>query len=157
LLASLLLAAAPAFRFGQSSTRFLGDLYQDLSEDVRKKYALLQTPEFVEEFILDRTLEPALAERPLAIGDCTGMGDAPLEDLARSGRFTPYTALCNVTGSPAISVPLYQRPDDDPDAGLPLGIQLIGQPLGEGTLLAVAAQLEAANPWAGRRPEISGA
>ena len=46
-------------------TRFLGDLYQDLSEAARSRYALLQTPEFVEEFILDRTLTPALAERPL--------------------------------------------------------------------------------------------
>jgi hypothetical protein len=44
------------------STRFLGDLYQDLSEAARKRYALLQTPEFVEEFILDRTLEPAMDE-----------------------------------------------------------------------------------------------
>lgn len=43
-------------------TRFLGDLYQDLSEAARKKFALLQTPDFVEEFILDRTLEPALDE-----------------------------------------------------------------------------------------------
>ena len=43
-------------------TRFLGDLYQDLSEAARTKYALLQTPDFVEEFILDRTLDPALAE-----------------------------------------------------------------------------------------------
>lgn len=43
-------------------TRFLGDLYQDLSEDIRKKYALLQTPEFVEEFILDLTLTPAIEE-----------------------------------------------------------------------------------------------
>ena len=43
-------------------TRFLGDLYQDLSEAAGKKYALLQTPEFVEEFILDRTLDPALEE-----------------------------------------------------------------------------------------------
>lgn len=43
-------------------TRFLGDLYQDLSEAARKKYALLQTPDFVEEFILDRTLDPALDE-----------------------------------------------------------------------------------------------
>ncbi|WP_295442662.1 BREX-2 system adenine-specific DNA-methyltransferase PglX [uncultured Thiodictyon sp.] len=42
------------------NTRFLGDLYQDLSEATRKRYALLQTPEFVEEFILDRTLTPAL-------------------------------------------------------------------------------------------------
>lgn len=53
-------AEAPAFRFGQSDTRFLGDLYQDLSEEVRSRYALLQTPHFVESFILDRTLEPAL-------------------------------------------------------------------------------------------------
>jgi hypothetical protein len=44
------------------STRFLGDLYQDLSEHARKTYALLQTPEFVEEFILDLTLEPAIKE-----------------------------------------------------------------------------------------------
>ena len=42
------------------NTRFLGDLYQDLSEATRKRYALLQTPEFVEEFILDRTLTPAI-------------------------------------------------------------------------------------------------
>ena len=47
-------------------TRFLGDLYQDLSEAARKKYALLQTPDFVEAFILDRTLEPALDECGLA-------------------------------------------------------------------------------------------
>ena len=48
------------------STRFLGDLYQDLSEQARKDYALLQTPEFVEEFILDRTLDPAVEEFGLA-------------------------------------------------------------------------------------------
>jgi hypothetical protein len=47
------------------STRFLGDLYQDLSQHAKDTYALLQTPVFVEEFILDRTLEPALTERPL--------------------------------------------------------------------------------------------
>jgi hypothetical protein len=49
-------------------TRFLGDLHQDLSEAARKKYALLQTPEFVEEFILERTLEPALNEFGLVTG-----------------------------------------------------------------------------------------
>ncbi|HRY08908.1 MAG TPA: BREX-2 system adenine-specific DNA-methyltransferase PglX [Candidatus Nanopelagicales bacterium] len=47
------------------STRFLGDLYQDLSDYAKKTFALLQTPVFVEEFILDQTLEPALTERPL--------------------------------------------------------------------------------------------
>ena len=46
----------------QRDTRFLGDLYQDLSEDAKKRFALLQTPVFVESFILDRTLTPALAE-----------------------------------------------------------------------------------------------
>jgi hypothetical protein len=44
------------------NTRFLGDLYQDLSEAARKRYALLQTPEFVEQFILERTLDPAIRE-----------------------------------------------------------------------------------------------
>ena len=46
----------------REETRFLGDLYQDLSEDARKRFALLQTPDFVEQFILDRTLEPAWDE-----------------------------------------------------------------------------------------------
>lgn len=48
------------FSDGEWNTRFLGDLYQDLSEATRKRYALLQTPEFVERFILDRTLTPAI-------------------------------------------------------------------------------------------------
>ncbi len=50
------------FEDEDGDTRFLGDLYQDLSEPARKRYALLQTPEFVESFILDRTLTPALEE-----------------------------------------------------------------------------------------------
>ncbi|MEU3196036.1 BREX-2 system adenine-specific DNA-methyltransferase PglX [Streptomyces sp. NPDC006996] len=50
------------FTDGELNTRFLGDLYQDLSEHARKTYALLQTPVFVEEFILDLTLEPAVEE-----------------------------------------------------------------------------------------------
>lgn len=48
--------------FAGESTRFLGDLYQDVSEAVRERYALLQTPDFVEEFILDLTLDPAVVE-----------------------------------------------------------------------------------------------
>ena len=57
---------APMVTFPGKQTRFLGDLYQDLSEAVRKRYALLQTPEFVEEFILEQTLAPAVAEFGLA-------------------------------------------------------------------------------------------
>ena len=56
-----------SFRTEGGDTRFLGDLYQDLSESARKKYALLQTPDFVEEFILDHTLTPALDEFSLEV------------------------------------------------------------------------------------------
>ncbi len=70
----------------------------------------------------------------------------------RAALFTPYTPVSNLTGSPAISVPLYHRDD----LGLPVPVQLIGQPEGEGALLALAAQLEAAVPWAQRRAPVSG-
>jgi amidase len=96
----------------------------------------------------DVLITPALAERPLPIGECNGLGESPLEDLDRSGRFTPYTALSNITGQPAISVPLGLGPD-----GLPTGVQIVGKPLCEDTLLQLAAQLEAAHPWAHLRPE----
>ncbi len=55
-------AEAPSFRFGQENLRLLGDLYQDLDEGVRARFALLQTPDFVEALILDETLEPAIRE-----------------------------------------------------------------------------------------------
>jgi hypothetical protein len=54
------------FRDPELSTRFLGNLYQDLSDHAKSTYALLQTPEFVEEFILDRTLDPAIETFGLA-------------------------------------------------------------------------------------------
>ena len=59
-------ALAHDFTDSTWDTRFLGDLYQDVSEEARKLYALLQTPVFVEEFILDRTLDPAIEEFGLA-------------------------------------------------------------------------------------------
>lgn len=73
-------ADAPAFRFGERSTRYLGDLYQDLNENVRERFALLQTPDFVEEFILDRTLDPAIEK--------FGLDDTELIDpTCGSGHF----------------------------------------------------------------------
>jgi amidase len=96
----------------------------------------------------DAVLVPALAQRPVRIGEIDACSDNPWEDFRRSGQFTPYTALFNSTGQPAISVPLF-----DGDDGLPLGVQLAGRPAGEGQLLALAAQLEAARPWADRHPE----
>ena len=70
----------PPPEFDGTDTRFLGDLYQNLSEEVRKRYALLQTPEFVEEFILEQTLDPAIAE--------FGLGEVRLIDpTCGSGHF----------------------------------------------------------------------
>ena len=98
----------------------------------------------------DVVLTPGLAERPVRIGEIDACSDDPWEDFRRSGRFTPYTAIFNVTGQPAISVPLFHGDD-----GLPTAIQLAGRPADEGKLLALAAQLEAARPWADRRPELA--
>jgi amidase len=96
----------------------------------------------------DLVVTPALARPPVPIGEIHGRGPDPWDHYRRSGHFTPFTAVCNITGLPAISLPMFQ--DDD---GLPLAVQLIGRPLGEGVLLAVASQLEQALPWADRRPE----
>jgi amidase len=100
----------------------------------------------------DLLLTPSLAERPLPIGELHGSGPDPMADWVRSGRFVPYEALFNVTGQPAISVPAGFGPD-----GLPTGVHLAAKPLGEDTLLQVAAQLEAARPWASRRPSLAAA
>jgi amidase len=98
----------------------------------------------------DAVLTPALAERPVRIGEIDASSQAPLADFARSGAFTPYTANFNVSGQPAISLPLFEYAD-----GLPLAVQLAGRPADEGTLLSLGAQLEAARPWAARRPELA--
>jgi amidase len=100
----------------------------------------------------DAVLMPALAQRPVPIGEIDACSAEPWEDFRRSGRFTPFTALFNVTGQPAITLPLFEGSD-----GLPLSIQLTGRPAGEGELLSLAAQLEAARPWAQRRPELAAA
>jgi amidase len=97
----------------------------------------------------DAILTPALAGRPVPIGDIHGRGPDPWGNYRRSGSFTPYTAIVNVTGLPAISLPLYLGED-----GLPTAVQLIGRPAGEAGLLGLAAQLEEALPWAGRHPGL---
>jgi len=98
----------------------------------------------------DVVVTPALGERPVRIGEIDACSDDPWDDFRRSGHFTPYTALFNVTGQPAISLPLFHGED-----GLPLAVQLVGGPAGEAQLLALAAQLEAVRPWAERRPGLT--
>jgi amidase len=100
----------------------------------------------------DVVLTPGLAQRPVRIGELDACSDTPWDDFRRSGQFTPYTAIFNVTGQPAISLPLFHGED-----GLPVAVQLAGKPAGEAELLSLAAQLEAARPWAERRPAATAA
>ena len=72
-----------------------------------------------------------------------------MSTFTRSGLFTPFTPVFNASGQPGISLPLFHGED-----GLPLAVQLVGRPAGEGALLALASQLEEAAPWAGRRPAL---
>jgi amidase len=97
----------------------------------------------------DAVVTPALGQRQLRIGEVHGRGPDHWDHFQRSGLFTPYTAIVNVTGLPAISLPLYQGAD-----GLPTGVQLIGRAISEGALLALATQLERALPWAARHPAL---
>ena len=98
----------------------------------------------------DALLTPALAQRPLALGSLDTAAPEPLETFRRSGYFTPFTPIFNASGQPAIALPLFEGED-----GLPLAVQLVGQPAGEGALLALAAALEAAAPGRSRRPPVS--
>ncbi len=98
----------------------------------------------------DLVLTPALARPPIPIGEVHGRGPDPWDHYRRSGHFTPYTAIFNVTGLPAISLPLFQTDD-----GLPLAVQLAAGPLREDLLLSVAAQLEQAHSWAERTPGLA--
>jgi amidase len=95
----------------------------------------------------DVFLTPVLAQRPLPIGYLDTDGADPQAEFRKVIEYAPFTAHWNLTGQPAISLPLYQGPDN-----LPLAVQLVGQPLDEGMLLALATQLEAAHPWADRTP-----
>ena len=118
----------------------------------------------------DLFLTPTLAQPPIAVGALDSSRSlqraARVVSRTRSGRllaasgvldqiiadnlsWVPYTQLANLTGRPAISVPLHWT-----DAGLPLGVQLVGRLGADGLLLQVAAQLEEAQPWFHRYAEL---
>jgi amidase len=100
---------------------------------------------------VDVLVTPTLAQPPIEIGALTPGPDEPaIQMLLNSAGWVPFTPLWNVTGQPAMSVPLTQSPD-----GLPIGVQLVGAPAGEELLLSLAAQIETARPWADRRPQLA--
>ena len=70
--------------------------------------------------------------------------------IDKAGRFTPFTAVFNLTGQPAIAIPAGLGSD-----GLPLSVQLVGRHGAEDTLYSLAGQIEAARPWADKRPPLA--
>ena len=95
----------------------------------------------------DVWLTPTLSEPPLPLGSFDSPPENPLAGLRRSVTFVPFTPICNATGQPAMSLPLYWNKDN-----LPVGTHFIGRFGDEATLFRLAAQLESARPWIGRRP-----
>jgi len=124
--------------------------------DFHQRYDLLLTPTLatppprVGQF--DLPLPARLASRALLRTRTTpvlrrlGIVDRMIEENL---GWVPYTQLANLTGRPAMSVPLHWTAD-----GLPLGTQFVAAPGREGMLLRLAAQLEQARPWAERRPAL---
>jgi amidase len=101
----------------------------------------------------DVLLTPTLTRTALPLGALLPEeGEAPISMLMKSADWVPFCPIYNVTGQPAISLPLAESSD-----GLPIGLQFAGRPAAEETLLSLAAQLERAQPWADRRPALAAA
>jgi amidase len=97
----------------------------------------------------DLLLTPTIAEPPPPLGEFGSSQGNPLAGLFRAATLVPFTPQFNVTGQPAISLPLGWN-----ESGLPIGSQLVARFGAEDVLIRVAAQLEQAAPWADRRPPV---
>ena len=95
----------------------------------------------------DAILTPTLAQPPRPVGWFDEVD--PAENFERQKRFTPWTAIYNTAGLPAVSVPLHWSAE-----GLPIGVMLAGRMGDEATLISLSAQLEQARPWKDRHPPI---
>ena len=95
----------------------------------------------------DAVLTPTLAAPPVPVGYFEEV--PPPENFERQKRFAPFAATFNVSGQPAVNVPLYWN-----SAGLPIGVMLAGRMGAEGTLISLSAQLESARPWKDRHPPL---
>ena len=97
----------------------------------------------------DLLLTPTLAELPLTLGTLINDEANPTALMSRAGQFVPFTPPFNTSGQPAISLPLEWTAD-----GLPVGVQLVAGYGREDVLIRIASQLEQAQPWIGRTPNL---
>jgi amidase len=98
----------------------------------------------------DLLLTPTAAEPAPFLGDLVSTPDDPMRPLTRAVPFAAFTVPANVTGQPAMSVPLHWTAED-----VPVGVQLVADQYREDVLFRVAAQLESAQPWSTRWPRVS--
>jgi amidase len=99
----------------------------------------------------DVLVTPTIPELPPTLGQFGAQPDNAIAGLLRAAGIVPFTLPFNLTGQPAMSLPLGMSA-----SGLPIGIQFVAAPYREDVLIKLASQLEAADPWADRRPGISG-
>ena len=97
----------------------------------------------------DLLVTPTQAAPPPELGYLSSTPSEPLRGFMRSAPYGACTLPFNMSGQPAVSLPMHWTPD-----GLPIGVQLVAAFGREDLLLAVAAQLEQALPWTGRRPQL---
>jgi amidase len=100
----------------------------------------------------DIWLTPTLARRPEPLGVLNQSVGGALEWQRFDDAFNPWNPIANISGQPAMSVPLHWTADD-----IPIGVLFTGRYADEATLFRLAAQLEATRPWANRRPPIHAA
>jgi amidase len=160
--------------FGQALPRYFRGVYEDVSALPHPERLDRRTRAFarIGGLVSDRRIEairaaePAFSKRILSIFDTvdvlitpgTATGPSRVGQYQRSGALStlnavanraPFNAMCNITGQPAVVLPWGLDAD-----GIPTSIQLAGKPFDEATLLSLSAQIEAARPWADRRPPI---
>jgi amidase len=97
----------------------------------------------------DLLVTPTIPEPPPPLGELVPDPAQPLKGFMRSGALTPFMIPFNMTGQPAVSLPLHQSAE-----GLPIGVQLVAGTGREDLLIRIASQLEQAVPWSGRRPRL---
>ncbi|MEJ5375038.1 MAG: amidase [bacterium] len=125
----------------QSAANYL--LAVQLLQSMSRKVA-----QFFQKF--DLWLTPTLFEPPLPLGSFEPSKQDPLLALRKAAQFVPFTPICNMTGQPAMSVPLYWNAQ-----GHPIGTHFVARFGEESTLFRLGAQLEAARPWINKRPPLS--
>ncbi|MEU7883249.1 amidase [Microbispora bryophytorum] len=108
------------------------------------RFALLVTDAY------DAVLSPTVTQPPVPVGWFEDV-ESPEETFERMMRFAPFAAIYNVSGQPAVNLPLYWTPD-----GLPIGVMLAGRYGDEGTLISLSSQVEASvgGFWGDRRPPV---